>query len=142
MTRHNSQDFNAIGERIKTIREKLKMSQQEFSNALNVTQTVVSEIELGKRKPSIKFLFSLALYRNISVDFILTGRDFEKKKTKDEISTAEIRKTLRILTDGMEVLKKRDAEIDKRYASQKKRPGIIGAKPLRVRVQPSPSLFF
>lgn len=76
MERKDFQDFNSIGKRVKEIREELRFNQTDFAKELNVTQTVVSEIERAESKPSIKFLVSLAFYKNITVDFILTGRSF------------------------------------------------------------------
>jgi len=87
------QDYEAIAKRIKKIRVDLRMTQEGFAKKLNVIQTVVSQIERVKIKPSIKFLASLAIESNTSVDFILTGREFEVipnlENRKEETMTKE-----------------------------------------------------
>jgi len=73
-------DFRRIGLRIKTLRGD--MGQREFAKLLNVHQTYISEIELAKRKPSLKVLHSITTHFDVTFDYILVGGKTQKQKTK------------------------------------------------------------
>jgi len=119
------QDYEAIAKRINKIRIDLRMTQGGFAEKLNITQTVVSQIETRKIKPSIKFLAALSIYTNISVDFILTGQEFTAipnlENRKEEFLVKE--KEVEIIA---EVAARVAAEtviaiLDESYISKKKR---------------------
>jgi repressor LexA len=42
-----------IGENIKKMRESLRYSQREFAELLGISQTAVSQYELGQKQPSL-----------------------------------------------------------------------------------------
>jgi len=44
-------------ERIKELRSSLKLSQRQFARHIFVSQTLVNEIELGKRKINARILY-------------------------------------------------------------------------------------
>lgn len=73
--------LNNIGERIKTLRKRSGMTQEELSDKLGFhTKSAISKIEKGHREPSIGTLILIADYFNVSVDFLL-GRTVQKRKT-------------------------------------------------------------
>ncbi|MBX4189699.1 helix-turn-helix domain-containing protein [Candidatus Parcubacteria bacterium] len=45
-----------FGEKIKEMRESLRYSQQEFAGLLGISQTIVSQYELGRKNPSLPVL--------------------------------------------------------------------------------------
>ena len=68
----NSQ-LNAIGERIQSIEDRLGLSQLNFARQLGVSQSFLSQVEAGKRKPSFELLFSLHTRFKVELPWVLTG---------------------------------------------------------------------
>ena len=60
-------------ENLKSLRKEKKLSQQEISKMLGVTQQCVSEWELGNTDPTLTYLWLLADIFDISID-VLCGR--------------------------------------------------------------------
>ena len=46
---------------------------------LNISREVISYYENGKRNPDIEMLRTLSAYFNVSIDFLINGREFEKR---------------------------------------------------------------
>jgi len=65
---------NAINQRIKFLREKLNLSQIDFSKRLKVSQSRIAKIETGRVDVDITFLSHIALELNINRDWLLTGQ--------------------------------------------------------------------
>lgn len=63
-----------IGDRIRTKRKELGLTQAELGEKLHVTDRAVSKWESGEGDPSISLLSLLAETLNVSVDFLLTGK--------------------------------------------------------------------
>jgi len=64
---------NEIGNRIKEIRNALKLKQKEFSEKLDVSPPSLSEIETGKYNPSMDFVIKLAKNHNVNLCYLLLG---------------------------------------------------------------------
>ena len=65
----------SIGERIKSKRLDLKLTQQDLSNGLHITPQHISAIEQNKRLPSLIMLEKLAEELGVTIDYIVTGRE-------------------------------------------------------------------
>ena len=63
--------INGLGEKLKTQRQLLKLSQREVANVIGVSPAVVSNYENGDRSPSIETLMSLASLYKCSTDYLL-----------------------------------------------------------------------
>lgn len=63
----------AIGSRLRKIRGPL--TQQEFSDKLQISRGYVSDVERGRSYPSVPFLVSLAVNFGISLNWLLTGEE-------------------------------------------------------------------
>lgn len=46
---------------------------------LNISRESLSYYENGKRNPDIQMLKALSEYFNVSIDFLINGKEFEKK---------------------------------------------------------------
>lgn len=57
--------------RIRELREDHDLTQKQVSAALNCSQQVYSNYELGQRDIPTEILISLSSYYNVSVDYIL-----------------------------------------------------------------------
>lgn len=77
-----------IGMRIRKIRKSRKLTQKEFANMMCISQSHLSYVELGKEKPSNRFLKLLSLQLDISPEWIMTGEG--AVKNSEQTKEAEI----------------------------------------------------
>jgi len=78
-----SEERKEIGVKFKQIRENLGMNQTEFAQILSMShQTAPSKIERGEAFPTIPVLKAISKLSNISLDFILTGKEFKPMPKK------------------------------------------------------------
>ena len=62
-----------IGDRIRKIREDLKMSREKFSEMIDISDVFLGQLERGERSLSTKTLVKIVSFTGISSDFILFG---------------------------------------------------------------------
>ena len=67
------EDNIIIGERIRKIREELKMSREKFSEMIDISDVFLGQIERGERSLSTKTLVKIVKFTGISADYILFG---------------------------------------------------------------------
>ena len=71
------EEVGLLGLRI--IRKKRKLSQLKVAMDLSVSREALSHYENGKRNPDIQMLKSMSAYFNVSIDFLINGREFEQR---------------------------------------------------------------
>lgn len=71
-------DWNIVATRLAELRKRNNLSQQILSEKLGFPQTTYSQYETGKRKPTTLKILIIALYYNISIDYI-AGRSEQFK---------------------------------------------------------------
>ena len=64
-----------VGERLRSLRIEKKMGQNELAKVLNLSNASISYWENGKQEPTASALFKLAIFFNVSVDYILGLED-------------------------------------------------------------------
>ena len=64
---------------LRLIRKQRGFNQQKVAMDLNISREVISYYENGKRNPDIEMLRTLSNYFNVSIDFLVNGREFEKR---------------------------------------------------------------
>lgn len=64
---------------LREIRKQKKLNQLEVAIALNISREALSHYETGKREPSLSTLKSMSNYFNVSIDYLITGKEFNKK---------------------------------------------------------------
>ncbi|MGN0529319.1 MAG: helix-turn-helix domain-containing protein [Eubacterium sp.] len=64
---------------LKKIRKERKLNQQKVAMDLNISREALSHYENGKREPSLQMLCKMSQYFNVSIDYLITGKDFQKK---------------------------------------------------------------
>ena len=64
---------------LREIRRKKKLNQQRAALDLNITREARSHYENGRRDPSLAMLVRMSEYFNVSIDYLITGHEFEKK---------------------------------------------------------------
>lgn len=70
---HLNQENIDIGERLRGIRESMKMTREEFSEKIDITDSFLGQIERGERALSVKTLRKVVRYTGISADYLLFG---------------------------------------------------------------------
>ena len=58
------------------IRRKKGYSQLKIAMDLNISREAISYYENGKRCPNLEMLVQLSEYFNVSIDYLITGKEF------------------------------------------------------------------
>lgn len=64
---------------LKEIRKKKNINQQKLAFDLSISREAISMYENGKRSPNTEMLVKLSKYFNVSIDYLITGKDFNQK---------------------------------------------------------------
>ena len=64
---------------LKNIRKQRKLNQQKVAMDLNISREALSYYENGKRSPDVNMLVILSNYFNVSIDHLITGKEYEKR---------------------------------------------------------------
>lgn len=64
---------------LKIIRKQKKYSQLKVAMDLNISREALSYYENGKRNPDVQLLRTLSNYFNVSIDFLINGKEFTKR---------------------------------------------------------------
>ena len=86
-----------LGNRIKTLRQNMGLSQAELADAVYVTRQTVSNWENDKSYPDIKSLLLLAGHFGVSLDILVKG-DVEKMKEITKKDIKKLRNMGRVMT--------------------------------------------
>ena len=70
--------FNQVdfGQRIRELRRTGGLTREALSEELNISTDQLRKIECGSRGQSLDLLISLAVYFDVSTDYLLMGRDY------------------------------------------------------------------
>ena len=72
MNREND-NLIALGNRIKKVRKRVRISQKDFAASLSMSGSYLSEIESGKANPGYDFFYKISTLYNISLDYLFHG---------------------------------------------------------------------
>lgn len=61
---------------LKIIRKQRKYSQLKVAMALSISREALSYYENGKRNPDLQMLRNMSEYFNVSIDFLINGKEF------------------------------------------------------------------
>ena len=64
---------------LKNIRKQRNLNQQKVAMDLNISREALSYYENGKREPSLSLLVAMSKYFNVSINYLITGKEFEKR---------------------------------------------------------------
>lgn len=64
---------------LKLVRKTRKYSQLKIAMDLSISREALSHYENGKRNPDLQMLRTLSKYFNVSIDFLVNGKEFEKQ---------------------------------------------------------------
>ncbi len=98
--------MKTIGERIKNLRKKKKLNQEDLRKIINVSQRTMSMIENNEADLSIKDIEKLSEFFDVSISYLIKGEEEEKtiSTTEQEIiqlirKDSDIKATLLNLLD-------------------------------------------
>ena len=77
----HDKEFDNLGSQIKELRIKMKLTQAEVANALNVTPGYISNVENNRTAMSLRILMYYARLMNISLDSLIGRVEPEYKTT-------------------------------------------------------------
>jgi transcriptional regulator with XRE-family HTH domain len=98
-----------IGERLKSLRGSQSMTQEQLAEVLNVSPQAVSRWENNTTYPDINLLPTMAMYFNVSVDYLLGMDEIQSAEEMVDIytqvhhhvNTGDISKAIKILRDAL-----------------------------------------
>lgn len=64
---------------LKKIRKQRNLNQLKVAMDLNISREALSYYENGKREPSLSLLVSMSNYFNVSINYLITGEEFQKR---------------------------------------------------------------
>lgn len=64
---------------LKLIRKKKNLNQLKVAMDLNISREALSYYENGKREPSLELLVAMSYYFNVSINYLITGEEFQKR---------------------------------------------------------------
>ena len=76
----------SVGKTIKQIRKQRKLTQQELADELKLSRSYLSDIENGRKQPSIKTTQALADKLNVTIAYLTSGSKMYSDLTDDEKS--------------------------------------------------------
>lgn len=68
-------DRMAYGERIKRLRTGRELTQEQLAEKINVSRTYIVKIENGLQIGLIEIAIELAMFFDVSMDFLLLGKE-------------------------------------------------------------------
>lgn len=101
--------MDSIGARVKEIRNRYGLNQEEFADALNTYRVRISRIENGTVQPTFQEIIDICEKYNTSVDFFVTSK---------EISTQDFKKiSERYIKNNQLLFEERRETIESIYLS-------------------------
>ena len=67
---------------LRQIRIKKGYTQLKVAMDLNISREALSYYETGKRSPDLQMLILMSEYFDVSVDYLITGKEFSQKYPK------------------------------------------------------------
>ena len=64
---------------LKNIRKQRNLNQQKVAMDLNISREALSYYENGKREPSLALLVAMSKYYTVSINYLITGEEFQKR---------------------------------------------------------------
>lgn len=90
-----------FGEKIKDLRTRRNLSQEEVAKRVELTKATISGYERGIKSPSVEAVVNLALLFNVSTDYLLgiNNRNIIRGKVFSQEEQKEILRILGVVED-------------------------------------------
>ena len=80
-TRRAAQDHAQMGERLRAVRRARGLSLRELAKQLDVSPSLISQVETGRASPSVSTLYAIAQVLSVSVDDLLFDEADRPRRT-------------------------------------------------------------
>ncbi|HZD22240.1 MAG TPA: cupin domain-containing protein [Acidimicrobiia bacterium] len=77
-------ELDAIGDRLREERVKAGLSQRELARRLDLSASLISQLESGLSKPSVGTLYAIVTELGLSLDRVIRGKDFSADSSQAE----------------------------------------------------------
>jgi len=77
-------DQKESGKRIAALRKEKGMTQEQLAEKLNISYSMMAKIEIGNKGISIDLLIELAVFFDVSMEFIILGCELHRDKLKEQ----------------------------------------------------------
>ena len=75
----------SIASNIKNLRKSRGLTQEQLAEKMNITSTYILKIENGKQTGSVELAVELAAFFDVSLDYLLSGREFKAMDQKQNL---------------------------------------------------------
>jgi transcriptional regulator with XRE-family HTH domain len=76
--------------RIQYLMEQNNITSSKLCSDLGLAKSSITDWKKGKAKPSVEALIKISRYFNVSLDWLITGKEYEKKISDEELEILEI----------------------------------------------------
>lgn len=77
-------DIKESGKRIKELRKKKGLTQEQLAEELNISYSMVGKIEIGYTGISIDLMIQMMELFEVSMEYIILGQEFTSRKIKEQ----------------------------------------------------------
>lgn len=91
------------GKRIRQLRLKSRLTQEQIANAVNVDQSFYGRIESGKKGCSVDLFIQLSVLFGVSLDYLILGRYLGEHPERTDV--VQLKADIEDLVDRLEKFK-------------------------------------
>ncbi|MBU5260781.1 helix-turn-helix domain-containing protein [Bacillus pumilus] len=66
-----------LGDRLRSLREKQNLTQEQIAKKIGISRGTYAHYEINKRRPDYETLIKITDIFNVSLDYLLTGKEFD-----------------------------------------------------------------
>lgn len=66
-----------LGDRLRSLREKHNLTQEQIAKKIGISRGTYAHYEINKRRPDYETLIKITDIFNVSLDYLLTGKEFD-----------------------------------------------------------------
>lgn len=96
-------DTKECGKRIRQLRLKSRLTQEQIANAVNVDQSFYGRIESGKKGCSVDLFIQLSVLFGVSLDYLILGRYLGELPERTDV--VQLKADIENLVDRLEKFK-------------------------------------
>ncbi len=82
--------MDTLGKRVKMMREKLKLKQEEVAKITGISRSNIGKIENNQIVPNCNAILELAMLFNVTTDWLITGTERFNIKRELEVLTGDV----------------------------------------------------
>ncbi len=83
-------DPKECGKRIKELRNLHQFTQEQLSERLNISLSMMSKLEQGTKSISVDLAIEIAEYFSVTLDYLLLGKGMRTEELRKKLLEAEV----------------------------------------------------